>query len=308
MDIALELANLSKTYKVGFRRTPRTAVVDVSLSIPTGKVFGLLGPNGAGKTTTIKMAVGFLRPDSGSVRIFGMDAKDPKVRAGLGFLPEHPYFYPHLTAEKALDFYAQLFRIRRSARREKTEKLLDLVGLTDSKTLQLGKFSKGMLQRLGIAQALVNDPELLIVDEPASGLDPIGQVEMRNLLTKLNAEGKSILLSSHYLSDVENLCHEVAFINKGTVIARGTIESLLDAGDVYTVTAVKLPKGWRPVETPATMERLNGSVRLTLTKKHVDEAIGDIHSSGGKVEDVRRMTKSLEELFMELVGGEASGD
>lgn len=307
MDIALELEHLSKSYKVGWRKTERTAVVDVSLTVPAGTVFGLLGPNGAGKTTTIKMAVGFLHPDSGSVHIFGQETLDPKVRARIGFLPESPYFYPHLTAGKALDFYARLFGIERAVRRERVKRLLEMVGLSDAVKLPLNKFSKGMLQRFGIAQALVNDPELLIVDEPASGLDPIGQVEMRKLLNSLNEEGKSILLSSHYLSEVENICHEVAVLNKGKVIARGKIGDLLDTGGAYSVMASGLPKSWRPVEPPARQERLNGTVRLTVEKKYVGSLIANVQSSGGLIEDVRKVTKTLEELFVDLVGGDASG-
>ncbi len=306
MDKALELENLSKTYKIGFRKAGRRAVVDVSLSIPAGKVFGLLGPNGAGKTTTIKMALGFLKPDSGQVRIFG-EPNGPKARARIGFLPEQPYFYPHLTAGAALDFYGKLFGLKRAERIERTKLLLDTVGLSDAVKLPLSKFSKGMLQRFGIAQALVNNPDLLIVDEPASGLDPIGQVEMRRLLAALNAEGKSILLSSHYLSEVENICHEVAIMNKGTVIARGDIGKLLDAGDVYTVKAKSLPKTWRPVKSVVKKGHINGIANLIVGKDDLDRLIDGIRSAGGHIEDVRKVTKTLEELFIELVGANANG-
>lgn len=305
MDQALELDNLSKTYKIGWRKAGRRAVVDVSLSIPAGKVFGLLGPNGAGKTTTIKMALGFLKPDSGQVRIFGKP-NSPKARTRVGFLPEQPYFYPHLTAGAALDFYGKLFGIKRAERVERAKLLLETVGLSDAVKLPLGKFSKGMLQRFGIAQALINNPDLLIVDEPASGLDPIGQVEMRRLLAALNAEGKSILLSSHYLSEVENICHEVAIMNRGTVIARGDIGKLLDAGDMYAVKVKSLPKTWRPVKSVIKKGYVNGIANLIVEKDDLDRLIDGIRSTGGHIEDIRKVTKTLEELFIELVGANAN--
>ncbi|MBE0447607.1 MAG: ABC transporter ATP-binding protein [Actinobacteria bacterium] len=307
MDTALELENLAKTYKIGWRGIERKAVVDISLAIPTGTVFGLLGPNGAGKTTTIKMAVGFLRPDSGRISIFGQ-ANSLKIRSRIGFLPEQPYFYPHLTAEKALDFYARLFYIKKAVRQERVRLLLDTVGLSDSANLPLQKFSKGMLQRFGIAQALVNNPDLLIVDEPASGLDPIGQVEIRKILTALNAEGKSILLSSHYLSEVENICHEVAIINKGTVISRGKVKNLLDTGDTYAVIASSLPTDWQPIKLATKIERVNGMVRMVVEKHRLDRAIENIRSSGGFIEGVHRTTKTLEQLFMEIIGGDTRGN
>lgn len=307
METALELEHLAKTYKVGPKKIERKAVVDISLTIPAGTVFGLLGPNGAGKTTTIKMTIGFLRPDSGNVTIFG-EANGIKTRSRIGFLPEQPYFYPHLTAQNALDFYARLFGIGKTIRNERAMQLLDLVGLSDAAGLPLNKFSKGMLQRFGIAQALINDPDLLIVDEPASGLDPIGQVEIRRILTSLNAEGKSILLSSHYLSEVENICHEVAFINKGVVIVRGRIEDLLDSGDVYTVRASNLPKSWQPRAEVIKRERENALLRLTVKKADLEQTIDGIRSSAGFIEDVRKVTKSLEQLFMELIGDGVNGD
>lgn len=306
MDKALELENLSKTYKIGFRKARRKAVADVSLSLPAGKVFGLLGPNGAGKTTTIKIALGFLKPDSGQVKIFG-EPNSPKARVRVGFLPEQPYFYPHLNAEAALDFYGKLFGIKRAERARRAKLLLETVGLSDAVKLPLGKFSKGMLQRFGVAQALINNPDLLIVDEPASGLDPIGQVEMRRLLTALNAEGKSILLSSHYLLEVENFCHEVAIMNKGTVIARGKISKLLDAGDTYSVKVKSLPKTWRSVKSVIKKEHINGTTNLIVGGKELDGLVDSIRSSGGHIEDVRKITKTLEELFVELIGASANG-
>ncbi|MCL6472961.1 MAG: ABC transporter ATP-binding protein [Firmicutes bacterium] len=302
MDKALELENLSKTYKIGWRMLKRRAVVDVSLSVPSGKVFGLLGPNGAGKTTTIKMALGFLRPDSGQVRIFG-EPMSAKARERIGFLPEQPYFYPHLSAEAALHFYAKLFGIRKTERAERVGSLLETVGLADAAKLPLSKFSKGMLQRFGIAQALINNPDLLIVDEPASGLDPIGQVEMRRLLLALNAEGKSILLSSHYLSEVENICHEVAIMNKGTVIARGKIEDLLNEENMYTVTAYTLPKTWRTAKSVIRAGGRKGAQSFMVKEDELDGLIDSIRLAGGHIKDVRRVTKTLEQLFVELIGG-----
>lgn len=304
---ALELERLVKIYKSGRKAIDRKVVADLSITVRVGTVFGLLGPNGAGKTTTIKMAMGFVRPDSGSVKVFG-EPNNAKMRSRIGFLPEQPYFYPHLTAEGALDFYARLFGLSKTVRNERIEQLLGTVGLSDVAGLTLNQFSKGMMQRFGIAQALINDPDLLVVDEPASGLDPIGQVDMRTILTSLNRQGKSILLSSHYLSDVENICDEVAFVNKGAVIARGKIVDLLDTENVYSVSASGLPKGWQPTVQVIGVETENGLLRITVNREGLEQTIDAIRSSDGFIEDVRKVTKSLEKLFLELIGAGASGN
>lgn len=308
MNTALTLDALSKTYSVGLRKRQRRAISNLTLTVPVGSIFGLLGPNGAGKTTAIKMTMGFLKPDSGSVKIFGLNARTPEVRSRIGFLPEQPYFYPYLSAEKALDFYGRLFGIPMGPRRETIEGLLDLVGLGPDKALPLRKFSKGMLQRFGVAQALINDPDLLILDEPTSGLDPIGRVEMRELLVSLNKQGKSILLSSHYLAEIEHLCHEVAFLNKGSVLARGSIETLLNAGDVYAIDARRLPCEWTPKESPLMMQRWGDGFRLNVEGERLDETIDVIRGAGGHIENVKKVTKTLEELFLELVGGTTHGN
>jgi ABC-2 type transport system ATP-binding protein len=307
MSIALELEKLAKTYKTGWRKIEHHAVTDVSISIPEGTVFGLLGPNGAGKTTTIKMTLGFLKPDSGSIKVFG-EHNGIDGRKRIGFLPEQPYFYPYLTGRQALDFYARLFGIKKSVRSVRIYQLMKLVGLSDATSLPINKYSKGMMQRLGIAQALINNPDLLIVDEPASGLDPIGQVEMRSILKSLNDEGKSVLLSSHYLSEVENLCHEVAIMNKGTVIARGKIEDLLDYGNVFSVKASGLPGAWKPRFEVLRHETINDITTIGVAEADLDNLIDSIRLAGGQVREVKKMTKTLEELFVELVGGGWNGD
>jgi ABC-2 type transport system ATP-binding protein len=306
MELALELENLSKTYRTGWRRIERKVVTDISLAIPSGKVFGLLGPNGAGKTTTIKIALGFLRPDSGRVSIFGRK-NSAGLRERIGFLSEQPYFYPYLTAEQAMDFYGRLFGMKNAVRKERIAKLLELVGLSDASKLPLNKFSKGMMQRLGIAQALINNPDLLIVDEPASGLDPIGQVEIRTILKNLNNEGKSILISSHYLSELENVCHEVAIVNKGAVIMRGKIEDLLSSGNSYIVRASGLPDTWKPPTILKNVDKYKESVNMIIDKDDLDGIIDSVRSSAGHVEEVRNVTKSLEQLFLEMVKGDSVG-
>jgi ABC-2 type transport system ATP-binding protein len=303
---ALDLDRLTKTYKDGWR-SERSAVVDISLSVPEGTVFGLLGPNGAGKTTTIKLTLGFLKPDSGTITIFGA-SNGVRARQRIGFLPEQPYFYPYLNGHQALEFYAKLFSLDKTVRKKRVKELLKLVGLADAGRLPLNKYSKGMMQRLGIAQALINNPDLLIVDEPASGLDPLGQVEMRTILKTLNDEGKSILLSSHYLSEVENICHQVAFINKGSVIARGKIEDLLDSGNVYRIKASGLPATWKGRVDLIKSENVDDSLLLTVDGGDLNHILDSIRSSGGQIDDLRKMTKSLEDLFVELVGGVKDGD
>jgi len=199
---AIETVGLEKTYTVGFwRKRPRRALKPLNLTVEEGEVFGYLGPNGAGKTTTLKLLMGLMSPSGGSAQILGMDISDPRVKAQIGFLPEHPYFYDYLTARELLHYYAQLSGVPAAERKRRTESALDRVGIADAADLQLRKFSKGMLQRVGIAQAILHDPKVIFLDEPMSGLDPIGRREVRDRIEGLKHEGKTIFFSTHILSD-----------------------------------------------------------------------------------------------------------
>lgn len=224
---ALEVTNISKKFRTDFWKKQFTALEDVSFQVPQNSVCGLIGPNGAGKTTAIKVILGFIRANSGNVKIFGEDAENKNTHKNLGYLPEAAYYYDYLKPVEFLEFYAKLFEIPKSIRDERIESLLKLVGLSEKKDVRLRGFSKGMLQRIGIAQALVNDPQLVIFDEPMSGLDPVGRKEVRDIILKLKENGKTVLFSTHILPDVENLCDHVVMIVNGKVKASGLVDQLI---------------------------------------------------------------------------------
>jgi ABC-2 type transport system ATP-binding protein len=225
---ALATFELTKDYAVGFwRKRPYRALDRLTLEVETGEVFGFLGPNGAGKTTTLKLLMQLVFPTSGRAEILGRPIGDLAVKRRIGYLPENPYFYDHLTAEELLTYFAALFGYRGADRRARASRLLDEVGLGAERRLQLRKFSKGMLQRVGIAQALINDPELVILDEPMSGLDPLGRREVRALILGLRDRGCTVFFSSHVLSDAEALCHRVAILANGRLVASGLLTEML---------------------------------------------------------------------------------
>src|SRR5579863_2716648 len=222
---AIEIKGLEKIYTVGFlRKKPKQALFPLHLSIEDGEIFGFLGPNGAGKTTTLKLLMGLVFPSSGSARILGHEWTDPQVKAQIGFLPEQPYFYDHLTAHELLEYYGQLSGVPSKDRKRRVEDILQRVGLRDIRGVQLRKFSKGMLQRVGIGQAILHDPKLVFFDEPMSGLDPMGRREVRDLMEQLKHEGKTVFFSTHILSDAEALCDRVAIIHKGELRGTGAVE------------------------------------------------------------------------------------
>src|SRR5713226_3879692 len=224
---AIEILGLEKTYSVGFwRKRPKCALKPLHLAVEEGEIFGFLGPNDAGKTTTLKMLVGLAFPSGGTARILGMGLDDPKMKAQIGFLPEQPYFYDYLTAGELLKYYGQLSGVDAKQLSSKVDEVLARVGLKDAANVQLRKFSKGMLQRAGIAQAILHDPKVVFLDEPMSGLDPMGRREVRNLIEELKGEGKTVFFSTHILSDAEALCDRVAIIHQGQLRGVGAVADL----------------------------------------------------------------------------------
>jgi ABC-2 type transport system ATP-binding protein len=224
---AIQILGLEKIYNVGFwRKRPKCALKPLHLTIEEGEIFGFLGPNGAGKTTTLKMLMGLVYPTAGTARILDMEINDPRMKAQIGFLPEQPYFYDYLTARELLEYYGRLSGMSSGDRSKKIDEMLGRVGLTNSADVQLRKFSKGMLQRAGIAQAILHDPRVVFLDEPMSGLDPIGRREVRDLIEQLKHEGKTVFFSTHILSDAEALCDRVAIINLGELRRVGSISEL----------------------------------------------------------------------------------
>lgn len=244
-SIALQTYELSKIYRTGFWMNKKLPSLNsVSLTVYEGETFGLLGQNGAGKTTLLKTLLGIVRPSSGRATVLGASLGDRTVKQRIGYLPENPYFYDYLTGWEVLNFTGDLFGVERSYQRKRIPELLDLVGLAQSaaKKKQLRQYSKGMLQRIGMAQALMNDPDLVFLDEPMSGLDPLGRYQMREIILSLKSQGKTIFFNSHVLSDVEKICDRVALLAKGELIAIGSMQELLGTAEQYRV----LVKGGKP--------------------------------------------------------------
>lgn len=309
MAAIVEIDKLTKDYEVGFWRKRKVRALDgLSLQVNQGEIFGFLGANGAGKTTTLKLLMGLIFPTSGKARILGRDIAELSMHNQIGYLPENPYFYDYLTAREFLDYCGQLFGSASAERKQRTTELLMRVHL-DPKSwdVQLRKFSKGMLQRVGLAQALVNDPAVVFLDEPMSGLDPIGRREVRDLIGGLRQEGKTVFMNSHILSDIEVLCDRVAILKRGKLAHVGTLDELRrQAGDRERVEVVA---------TGTTAEALSlhladanqfplsstaSGVRIELPgEEQVDEVLADLRRAGGKLVSVQPLRQSLEELFLD---------
>jgi ABC-2 type transport system ATP-binding protein len=298
---AIEILGLEKTYMIGFwRKRPKQALCPLHLTVEEGEIFGFLGPNGAGKTTTLKMLMGLVFPTSGSARILGHDWTDPAIKAQIGFLPEQPYFYDHLTAHELLNYYGQLSGMPANGRTGRIENTLQRVGLHDIKGLQLRKFSKGMLQRVGIAQAILHDPKLVFLDEPMSGLDPLGRREVRDLIEQLKQEGKTVFFSTHILSDAEALCDRVAILHQGELRGVGAVETLTSAvqGKVEVI--------WQGTQVPASLKALGAEchvtgdrVRSVLPENQQDAAIDALRRERIRLIAITPLRTSLEAYFVE---------
>jgi len=285
----------------------REAVSDVSISVSHGAIHGLLGPNGAGKTTTLKMLLGLVRPSGGRFEILGKPAFKAGARASVGFLPEQPYFPGQLTASEAMALYGRLAGLTRADIKEQTNELLDRVGLDGRQKTLLSKFSRGMLQRLGLAQALLGSPEVLILDEPASGLDPVGQRDIRRLMLELKESGRTILLSSHQLSEVEAVSDEVTILNRGTVVARGHIDQLLAVAGRVSVKA--RGEGELPVAVAASASEVvdSGGLRsFTIAEPQVRQVVDGLDDAGWVVVEVAPERATLEDYFARLLGEPAT--
>jgi ABC-2 type transport system ATP-binding protein len=298
---AIEILGLEKTYLVGFwRKRPKRALHPLHLTVEEGEVFGFLGPNGAGKTTTLKILMGLVFPTSGSARLLGRDWTDPEVKAQIGFLPEQPYFYDYLTAHELLNYYGQLSGVPGKDRKRRIDEVLERVGLTDVKGVQLRKFSKGMLQRAGIAQAILHDPKLVFFDEPMSGLDPMGRREVRDLMEQLKHEGKTVFFSTHILSDAEALCDRVAIIHQGKLRGVGAV------ADLTSSVQGKVEVIWQGTEVPQSMKALGAechvtgdTVRAVLAESQQDAAIDALRREQMRLIAITPVRTSLEEYFVE---------
>jgi len=226
-NAAVEVSSLTKVFKSGMRKTPLVAVRDVSFTVKTGEVYGLIGPNGCGKSTTMKIMLGLLKPTVGSASIFGQSSEAVGSRQNVGFLPENPYFYKHLTGRETLHFYGRLCGLAGSELKDRTETMLKLTGLQNAATRRVGGYSKGMLQRIGLAQALIHDPRLLILDEPTAGVDPVGSRTIRDLIFELKQRGITIVVTSHLLEQMQEVCDRVGIMSNGRMVREGKIEDLI---------------------------------------------------------------------------------
>jgi ABC-2 type transport system ATP-binding protein len=277
-EVVVSVRGLTKVFKDFWNRPKARAVDDVDFDVRRGEVFGLLGPNGSGKSTTVKMLLGLLYPTKGHIEVFGHSPRHVATKSRIGYLPEESYLYRYLNSRETLDFFGNLFELSQSERNNRTEQLLEMVGLSQTRTRAVGEFSKGMQRRIGLAQALINDPDLVILDEPTSGLDPIGCREMKDLIIALARRGKTVILSSHLLSDVEDVCDRVVIYYGGKVQALGTLKELLAKPDTLRITTPVLPR--------ETMERV-----LEIIRKDI---------SAGEVR-VDNPTQNLESYFLEVV-------
>ncbi len=274
----INAVGLSKEFRDFWNRPKAKAVNDVDFQVHDGEVVGLLGPNGSGKSTTVKMLLGLLYPTAGNLTIFGHSPRDVETKKRIGYLPEETYLYKYLTAEETLDFFGSLFNIPKSERATRIEQLLDMVGLTHAKHRTVGEFSKGMQRRIGLAQAMINDPSLLILDEPTSGLDPLGCREVKDLILTMKKRGKTVLVTSHLLSDVEDICDRVIILYGGKLRAAGSLDDLLMKPEESTITT--------PMLKPETMERV-----ISILRKELQ----------GEEFTVENPRMSLEEYFLEVI-------
>src|SRR5437879_2600801 len=241
-EIVVAVRGLTKVFKDFWGRPKAKAVDNVDFAVRRGEVFGLLGPNGSGKSTTVKLILGLLHPTRGHIEVFGHSPRHVATKARIGYLPEESYLYRYLNSRETLDFFGNLFRLPRGDRDDRAEQLLELVGLSQTRTRAVGEFSKGMQRRIGLAQALINDPDLVLLDEPTSGLDPIGCREVKDLIVALARRGKTVILSSHLLADVEDVCDRVVIYYGGKIQAMGTLKDLLAKPDAIRITTPALPR------------------------------------------------------------------
>ncbi len=303
---AIETVDLEKTYTVGFwRKATRQALKPLTLAVPEHEVFGFLGPNGAGKTTTLKLLMGLIFPTGGSAKILGLPVDHPEVKAQIGYSPEQPYFYDYLTAHELLRYYAQLSGVPAKDQEKRIAAVLARVGLHDVGKLQLRKFSKGMLQRVSIAQAIIHDPRLVFLDEPMSGLDPMGRREVRDLIQALKEEGKTIFFSTHILSDAETLCDRVAVVNKGELKGIGSIAELRSRATGRSEILWEGTSALPELENRAVEVHRSAEIwRAVVEDAEIYPAIELIRKSGGRLISVTPVRETLEDYFFERLNAE----
>ena len=301
---AIEIENLSKDYPFGFLHLKKkTSLEGLTMSVEDGEVFGFLGPNGAGKTTTIKLLMGLIFPTAGTARILGKSINDISMHRDIGYLPEQPYFYDYLTAAELLDYFARFHELTDTDRRERVQRMLKKVGLETAGKIQLRKYSKGMLQRVGLAQAILHDPKVVILDEPMSGLDPVGRREVRDIILELKSAGKTVMFSTHILPDAEMLCDRVGVIVGGKLRGVGAPDEIVDMKprgmEIFFEYAGGGDANLRAVLSKAT--QTGKRYRLQVAEDEVYSTLEQLRGAGGKILSMAQVKASLEEYFMHLV-------
>jgi ABC-2 type transport system ATP-binding protein len=301
---AIETQNLTKEYPHGFLHLKRkTSLEGLTMQVQDGEVFGFLGPNGAGKSTTIKLLMGIIFPTTGSAQILGRPVSDVTMHRDIGYLPEQPYFYDYLTAGEVLDYFARFHGFSTTERNERVQKMLKRVGLETAGKIQLRKYSKGMLQRVGLAQAILHDPKLVILDEPMSGLDPVGRREVRDIILELKNAGKTILFSTHILSDAEMLCDRVGVIAGGKLRGVGAPGSIVGVKSLGMEIVFELVDGAHSTEKiRAKVARTGANYRMSVSETELYATMEELRGAGARVISVTQIKPTLEDFFLELVG------
>jgi ABC-2 type transport system ATP-binding protein len=292
-DVIIQTRNLTKVYRDFWGRQKVRALKALDLEVQRGEIFGLLGPNGSGKTTTIKLLLGLLFPTSGQALVFDCDATDVKKNERIGYLPEESYLYKFLTAEETLDFYGRLFKMPKRLRRQRAAELIEQVGLSRAKKRQLREYSKGMTRRIGLAQALINDPELIILDEPTTGLDPLGTRDMKEMIVELRNQGKTVVMCSHQLDDVQDVCDRIGILYEGELKELGRVDSLLKVRDVTVDSLLKVRD----------VTEIHSS---NLSEKAQQEIREIIKREGAELLSVGNPTTTLERLFLDIISESAA--
>jgi ABC-2 type transport system ATP-binding protein len=300
----IETENLAKEYPHGFLHLKKkTSLEGLTMQVQDGEVFGLLGPNGAGKSTTIKLLMGIIFPTAGSAKMLGKPVSDVAMHRDIGYLPEQPYFYDYLTAAEVLGYFARFYGYRAAERSERVQKMLKKVGLETAGKIQLRKYSKGMLQRVGLAQAILHDPKLVILDEPMSGLDPVGRREVRDIILELKNAGTTILFSTHILSDAETLCDRVGVIAGGKLLGVGAPDSIVGVKTTGMEILFELPAAdGLPQKVRAKATKSGAGCRMSVSDSELYVALEELRAAGAQIISVTQIKPTLEDFFMELVG------
>ena len=305
MATAIRIDDLHKSFKSEFLRKQKPILKGISFEVEQGEIFGYLGPNGAGKTTTLKCLLGLIFPEKGKIEILGQPHLSIAAKARIGYLPENPYFYDYLTAQEFLQFYSQLHLLKKSEQDTKIPSLLKQVGLQEAADLQLRKFSKGMLQRIGLAQAILNDPDLVLLDEPLGGLDPLGRKEIRDIIAELREAGKTVFLSSHILQDIEMICDRVAIIVAGRIVNSGRLHDLISQNILFTEITLSGITEAELIDLGETLVTPGGEILLKVFEEQsVDKVLGLAHERKAKILSLVPRTQSLEDLFVGTVKSE----